>query len=351
MKNASLLMTSVVTLLSAETLLASPASWNRFVSDLAIVESSAAGKFDLHVAWGLTVDSIVSTTNLGTVIRVDVNGTTRGVVTRPVVVFSNSGICGGGGGGGCGTSCGNSTIDGLANDLFCDASECDCGPLGLTADFIGIDLKPGDEISVFLQPAPGAQPETGNGDDMLARTFNGDPSFWDRLLKRVELRRRSNGHYDVIGTYQFASSNHPGLSDVRSQLVLFVNGTAFGPAYDACGDWLLAPGACGGICDTNCGTIYCDGSPRVIDCGYLENAAGLQFCACVSDEAQHIWSDLPLSAGDDVVLVMTAAPGALPEISPMRFDDAVQTTVVVKEPQIERDPAGAAARSAAQVKP
>ncbi|MCG3126460.1 MAG: hypothetical protein CHACPFDD_01296 [Phycisphaerae bacterium] len=350
MKNASLLLAAVSTMAAGTAAVASPPSWNRFVSDVAVTESRSAGKYDLHVAWGLTVDSILSTTNLGTMIRVDVNGETRGVVTRPVIVFSNAGFCGGGGGP-CGTSCGNSTIDGLANDLFCDASECDCGPLGLTADFVGLDLKPGDEISVFLLPAAGAQPETSPGDDVLARTFNGDASFWDRLLKRVELRRRSNGHYDVIGTYQFASSNHPGPSDIRSQIMLFVNGSAFGPAYDACGDWLLAPGACGGICDSNCGTIYCDGSPRVIDCGYVENAAGLQFCACVSDEAQVVWSDLPLSAGDDVALLMTPAPGALPEISPMRFNDAVQTTVIVKAPQIGGDATEAVVRSVAQLKP
>lgn len=184
--------TTVAVAISAVSLAGSTlaqSEWNRRVGAVHTRPHAAAP--ELHTLWAEWTFDLYAVNatilNLGAELEILINGEPVATQDFGVIVLPGGGFGCQGQQGNCGGNCGNWSGDGLANDLYCrpDADlDCNCGPLWITSDpGPGVELKPGDEITVILYPAPGAAPEGQTADDIQVSVFipcpgdlNGDMS-------------------------------------------------------------------------------------------------------------------------------------------------------------------------------
>ena len=152
------------------------APWDRRPLGVETTFDARSNTYSLKVGW--TYDVLAPNSaplNLSTQVVLMAGAHTFSFAGRDTTVLPDSGFGCQGSHGNCGGKCGNSTYDGLANDLFCRADaeqDCNCGELWLTAGTApGVELQPGDEITVILYPAPGAQPEYDTSNDVMMFTF------------------------------------------------------------------------------------------------------------------------------------------------------------------------------------
>ncbi len=166
-----------------------PPEWNRAVLSITIGPGSSP---DLHnISARIAFESAETgrlDRDLSTDVSFLVNGTVQNTVSQMIVIAAGSGS-------GCAelpcddSECGHVTFAGYAASIYCrESSFCADGPVGCECrcgDVIEVfglreqGVQPGDEITVLLRPAPSAEPELFDEDDMLAIPFaarrpNGD---------------------------------------------------------------------------------------------------------------------------------------------------------------------------------
>lgn len=307
---SSLIPTLLVAALSTTT----QASWNRRILEVAVVPTTSAGKFDVHVVWTVDLGPNGTAINVGTNAELFVgSGPAVAIDTTQVKVDPGSGICSVGS---CGDGCGAGFIDGIiaAAFLCIDADgdgDCECSMPPITSTFPGITLGPGAELMAKLSPATGALGEPDPSDDQKAFAFTG-PRLWTREIQSASLVPAGG----TSGGFNLEISGVLGWTGLEGTLNLAAGGSASGDPVDGADlAWIrggrlfaedpLACGAsgCGGVC----------GSWNGFD---LECFAGNPIVACLcGGEWLHLWSpDEPLGPGDKVTLTLVALPGALPTL-------------------------------------
>lgn len=183
-------------------------------------------------------------------------------------------------------------------------------------------LQPKDFIEVLLLPAPGAIPDPDTSDDALSIMFNGDPIFWDRRVVDVSATPSpTGGSFFDIAVDIGVQANYDGPLTLAMELDVLVEGvlvqTVPVPEFDTPLLWNQCAGACGGPCVTQF-----DGSPVPGLC-VLDNGDGV--CKCEYFVITPIPA-IPASPGDEIVVILRPAPGALPELPGFPDNDSGTTT-------------------------
>jgi hypothetical protein len=313
------------TLLSAiSTTAFAQSPWNRQVTGIAVTPDDA-GSYDVHAAWTVSVAPTSDPLNLGLIVELRRNGVTVAATPHTVEVGGGSGTCATGG---CSGTCGNSTIDGLYNDLFCVPDECDCRSLDRLTTFGGVPVVPGDEIMVILYPAPGALPEPDTSDDAQIRVFDGDPLYWDRAVTDVHFVSAPGarqGTYDLhldLALY----SRYDAVDKFTTQVAVLVSGTPTGGDFSPFDNLTLA------VCPAGCNG----------PCGYDPDGLPVGICEIIGEPPEP-WMNPPcpcftfgevivpavaLTPGDEITVILYPSPGALPDLPVPGFsaDDTLTRT-------------------------
>ncbi len=291
--------------------------WNRQVKAIAVVPATG-GSYDLHIVWKASVEEPNSVPlDLSTQIDVFRNTTLITTLEETVGIDPGSGTdCLDGPI--CDASCGFGTIDGVPATLICQRdgpNECCCSFLPRASSVPSVVLLPHDEIMVILRPAPGALPDPDQSDDQLRVVLGEEPISWDRRLQSIEVVPSPIGPpgtfdvtvqgsvlFDGLGPFVDAA----GLIDLGLVYELRVNQTPMSSAESEflvewagdCGD----PGTCGESCAI-LGTIplTCAVLGSYCDCSFLLNFT---------------FPSVPAATGDEIMVILRPAPGALPEVLP-----------------------------------
>jgi hypothetical protein len=295
---------------------------NRKVQNIAVTPAPGGG-WDVAAHW--TADAQLSSVplNLSTQLELRVNGTP--IATSPSQNISFNLVTASCGVSACAGSCGDATIEGGAAALLCyedcpwhatpGIQDCDCG-VWLNYQFPTVPtVLPNDEIMVLLRPAPGALPDSDTSDDAKIVTFDGGEIFWNRAITGVQLTYASGGLLDVevIGNVTFAGQE---TANLDFDLVILRNGVeeesrrietrVLGGTDISC--FQLG-------CGNYCGTV--DGLDR--DCDPSGPWGG---CRCGANWIELFPGVLPgAHTGDEIMVLLRPAPGALPELPGLPEDD------------------------------
>lgn len=304
--------------------LGQPVEWNRRATGLAVYTDPTSGLPQVHAAWSFSIhDPNAFPPDFSTGMDLVVNGD---VVSSIVIRATVDGPVADCAVGGCGGGCGNSTIDGLVNDLYCHPEECDCRPLDLVASFPPSPLQPEDEIMVILYPAPGALPEPDMSDDsVLIASWDGEPVFWDRRIEGASLipDPSAPGRFDVQVMWSAGVAGLASRAILQTDVVLLVNGEPVG-FESGCLDWIVSNSGlpCSVNCDEpTCGDYSCGGSQANALCRPFDSPSG-GYCACATDSLNAIIPGVSLQPGDEIMVLLRPAPGALPPLPGFEDDDA-----------------------------
>ncbi len=298
--------------------------WNRRVAEIAMVPAptpTEPTRHEIHVVWrvGLGQPNSIGL-DLSTEVMIMRNGVPLETKTTDIMVNPGGGFCSP-----CSGGCGEGIVNGLAATLFCvDSNGCGCDFLPFTSSSAA-PLAPGDEIMVLLRPSPGAAPDGDQSDDVMARTYDGTPVFWDRRIRSLDVVP-SPGAGDGIGDSSFfdvwiewdvATSGIFATHDITPSFEVQVNGDTAAIFELPCGPWILNPGNnCAIFCDNSiCASISCSGhGTKIMRCQFYE-FPGYDGCACQPENAcLEIIPGLALVPEDEVVVILKPVPGALPEL-------------------------------------
>lgn len=304
--------------------------WNRHLEAVTVTPTYVPDNFfDVDVVWTAHLSDPLSTSlDLTSEVELSINGV---VVASSVTVLSGdpgSGFCTDGGGS-CGGSCGTGSVDGQSATLLCledgpcPIGDCDCHcafPM-ITSSFPSESLQPGDEIMVILRPAPGAVPEPDSSDDMEIISFDGNSIFWDREITSASVDEVPGGpglyqvHADGAVRYSgmLRYADTAGEIHLSAEALLQVNGTVVAsttipmdplPWFNICG------------CVSVCGML--NGAELL-----CQDYGGQ--CAC-----EGTWNatfpPTTLQPGDEIMVLLRPAPGALPELPGLPEDDEFNLT-------------------------
>ena len=302
---------------------ANPAPWNRHVDTLGIVPvPSKPGKFRTTALWSVGLGPSSSLLSLDTIAVLSVGSYSKTLTFTLSTTTPISGSCSS-----CAPGCGQGAVNGMAAALLCLSDGpvgCSCQFPPLTADFGEVPLQPGDEISVMLLPAPGALPEFDPSDDLLVKTFQG-PQLWDRQIVAAELKPAVGGPagtFDLHVDWTVGSSGVLEPMLVSPQFGVFVDGFEKFVYVGPCGPWLIAPSnGCQPCTGGTCATITCNG--QVVSTSICEESPDGVYCGCFPSDLFHaVIPGLALVAGQEVMVKMSAQPGALPELPGLDGSDS-----------------------------
>jgi len=286
--------------------------WNRQVLRILLDDTATSGEYDVRARFDIHASGSDTSTpsDASTEVEVRVNGVTVGTGVVPVSVTSATpsscapATCGG--------SCGAGNFDGASGVMGCrpeGAAACVCASPELEFALPMVPLRPEDEIMVLLRPAQDALPDPDPSDDIGILTFGS----WNRTLESVDIEPDPAGPGGIIRAHLrvqlFEQNSLPLPMDTR--VTFEQNGTVVGDEIMV----LLMPGpgaqpfcspvSCGGgVCgqaDVNgvSNDMFCD--PVECDCRLL----GLSV---------QIPTPVPVPPGDEIVVILRPAPGALPEL-------------------------------------
>jgi len=286
--------------------------YNRDLEKIAVwPESPGASAQRISAVWTFSAEETSVPLDLSTEVALLINGTQVDLQTAVIQVDAGSGFCEAGPP--CNGACGSANLNGGAVSLLCykdgpctpEFCDCDCG-YWITSEFEGWDLSPGDEIMVILYPSPGALPEPDTSDDRLVTTYHGRPIGWDRGIQDVQLVDLGGGLFDVEVSGAAGWESQPGYGNLDMVVELRRNGVTLSaqnvPAeLDGIFDQPCFESGCG----SNCGTF--NGIPRTCD-PYL-----WWDCACIGGWIS-VFPGIDFSPGDEIMVILRPAPGALPEV-------------------------------------
>ncbi len=308
---------------------------NRRVDAIGVVQLSP-DKWGVHAVW--TVELGQQTTaplDLSTEAVLFINGVEEARELVDIMALAGAGGCGS-----CAPGCGEGAVNGMAAALLCLSEGqvgCSCQFPPFTSSF-NVELDPLDDITIQLEPAAGAIPDSDQSDNRKAHTFNGIPVTWDRHLVRAALVPTAGapvGVFDLEVEWQLSTSDLVEQVELTPSFEVLVNGQVMFIFEPPCGPWIAAPHS---VCilaecpGSGCGTISCNGgAQQSMKCTLTENDVGLQYCACLMPQAcLEVIPGLTIldPANDDIKIVMKPVPGALPELPGLEKDDT-------KVPEIE----------------
>jgi hypothetical protein len=298
--------------------------WNRRLEAVAVTENATLpGTYDIHVVFEVHTDGGSTVpNNIGTSVDVNVDGLLVSSHTIPIGSDPGSGGCVDAAA--CGSGCGSGTVDGGTVGLLCVADgpcspicDCKCTFPPITSTAPQNSMFVGDEITVILYPAPGAVPDVDASDNQITYAFQGEPVFWNREIASISLTEVPTGP-DVYDVAVDGMVFHDGLlnflpagegAELDFELELHVNGvhvstnaTPFQPVP------LGLACTCGNACATWDGTTH--------DCLSTIPSG----CAC-GWPWRSVFPGVSLVTGDEVVVLLRPAPGALPELPGFGDDD------------------------------
>ena len=335
MKSRKLLLLIVLALVMCSSVVwAQDPSWNRKVQALAVTPDVAGGS-EVSIAYTIDAQPTSVPLDMSTQAVLHVNGVPVGlpidvsvsfdVVTTPCGVTFCSGICG------------SATVSGDAASLVCYEDcpwhatpaidgDCDCG-LWRSLTFPPVTLTPTDEIMVLLRPAPGALPDSDASDDTTRAIPGGEILYWNRGVDTASMFDVGGGFYDVVVGGDIAY-NGPETVNLDFDIVVLRNGVdVAAQSVTMRGERNAADLTCFQVgCGSYCGVI--NGSPRSCLPGGPWNV-----CSCTAGFIEVIPGvPMPnLQPGDEIMVILRPAPGAIPELPSTVLDDSL----MVPQPQPE----------------
>jgi hypothetical protein len=315
-------------------------SWNRKVEAVAVIPSPSPGQHDVYVAWTVSVEPTSVPLDLSTEFELSINGVPVSTAPLPLSVDAGAGTgCDDCAGPTCGGGCGTGEVGGEVVTFLCtrdrvcptDPSflECQCivpGPSccgNLVAVGTAVPLTAKDKIIVLLRPAPGALPESDSSDDALTVAFGGDAIYWDRKIESVAVVPTpglQDSFFDIFVDIS-VEANYDGVLDPSAEVELRVNGVpteSFPVIFD---DLIWNP--CNDACDNACVMDAGGGGLGVCD---LDQDGPLS-CSCQLAPVGLVFPSTPATPGDEIMVLLRPAPGALPELPGFEEDDIRIVTV------------------------
>jgi hypothetical protein len=229
----------------------------------------------------------------------------------------------------CGGGCGEGYVDGVTEGLLClpegacsPTCNCVCKFPPITATFPDKALQPGDALDVVLTPSPRTEPDADPSDDQMGYTFTGDPVLWDRRVDSVALQPVAGGGYDIVvdgtifheGILNFLPPGEPAALDVFFEVdVGYATG---GSTSVASGTIDFRPVPLAVVC--TCGNACATWDGQTHNCQpFIPSSPD---CYCGWAWRQTIPA-VPLGPGDEIMVLLRPAPGALPELPGFEDDD------------------------------
>jgi hypothetical protein len=174
-----------------------------------------------------------------------------------------------------------------------------------------VSLVVEDEIMVLLRPAPGALPDPLPNDDRAELTFGS----WNRRMVSilVEPATAGAGLFDLTASWVL-DVNHDLTVDVEVGVSaeLSVNTTPTGNSDNpVCIIWDIQD-SCEHSCATDpdgavCGDAIISGQTELLTCNAGHDA-------CETPLFEIVFPAVPLMPGDEIMVLLRPAPGALPEL-------------------------------------
>ncbi len=300
--------------------------WNRRVHSIGVARSETApGKWDVNPVLAIEVDGTQGTLDLSGQVELSVNGIPTGL---PIVIEAATLGPGLSCESSCGSNCGPMYIDGVFNTMLCKldgvgpgGADCDCG-YWLAPNFPGIDLNPGDELSVSFVRTDRGAPELDTTDDTLQTTFGGIPSGWNRGVRNVQVTPNGTGAADIAFEAYAAVSDPTQFHDLSFEAQVLVDGLMVASEIV---DLNVIPTGGPNSCEVDCESGNCADfqSPNphewiVPACAYFNGFVG---CNCGSTLTMEIPGVLLPPAYVEMVVILKPVPGALPELPGFPEDD------------------------------
>jgi len=145
--------------------------------------------YEVSVQWWIVCDDeILVPRDLSTDIELQINGLPFASTSTTAYIDPGSGLCTDATT--CGGGCGTGGSEGLGASLVCVSDgpgDCKCALPDIVWRLPEPPyLQPGDQITAILAPAPGAEPETEPGGDVLTFTLqDAEGIFWNRKINSV----------------------------------------------------------------------------------------------------------------------------------------------------------------------
>lgn len=318
---------------AAEAIAQPAATYNRKVRQVAVVPDPAN-----PAGWLITCVFTVEATlvpvappegigvgldNVGTTVLVRVNSALIGAVPFDLQVDPSTL------GGPCGGTCGSGVTNGMTAAMLCIDGVCQFPPITANVP-VPSSLMPADVIEVILIPAPGSLPDSNTADDAKILTFAGNPVGWNRRVSGVSVApspptasppEGPGSFFDITVTTEISSYGTTEQLRLGARPLLLVNGSPVNTSFSGCDDWIAAPNDLCQVCTLfTCGSSSCAGQNVQLICRVIENDNNLSFCGCVG-ENQYVIPGVQLLPGDEVMVLLRPAPGALPELPGFGDDD------------------------------
>jgi len=330
MKLQGALVAASITLVASSVAIGQTAvQYNRTIRNVAITpDASAPDRSNITVVFTVEATSPpvappegALLDNVGTTVVVMVNGVMVGAVPFDIKIDPTTL------GGPCGGTCGSGITNGMSAAMFCIDGICQMPPIsaGVPAPRPGAS----DVISVLLMPGPGALPETNPAGDQRTIVSDGSPMGWNRRVASVQVIPSApaaedaavGSFFDVVFEIEYSTFGMLEPASLGAEFVLIINGQATPFPASGCNDWIASPfDICEGCTLFHCGNASCGGQNMQLFCRVLENDNNLSYCGCVGEQTYNFPS-VPLSPGDEVLVLLRPSPGALPELPGFDDDD------------------------------
>jgi hypothetical protein len=177
----------------------------------------------------------------------------------------------------------------------------------------GVGRRPTEEIfmrvirSVFLGLLVGVLPSWAS---------HAQGTDWNRQVARILLdETTTSGEYDVRARFDILASgiDTSAPSDVSTEVEVRVNGGTVGTGVVPVSVTSTTPSSCvPAACGGSCGGGTFDGASGVMGC----RPDGAAACECASPELEFALPMVPLQPGDEIMVLLRPAPGALPDADP-----------------------------------
>ena len=266
-----------------------PMGWNRRLSGIAISESSAGpGLYDVTALIDMRASQTSAFLDLSTDVMLTINGSTVPLlVGLGIQTDGPTGDCALE----CGGGCGGMYVDGVLNTMTCHLDgpgDCDCG-YWIKANFPGVELEPGDLVSMELLATAAAVPEADTSDDLGRVEFQGEEVDWGRTVHAVAVVPAQAGG-SLFDVFVIVDADMEGLvagTDMSTAMDLAMfdpGGVNMSLTYDWGDVFGFNDDDCEFNCGHGCGPMYLDGvfntltchldGPGDCDCGYWLQAPG-----------------------------------------------------------------------------
>ena len=331
----SIITVAVPALISAPT--SAQSIFNRHIGPVAVVPvpDGPQGTYDVSVGWTVSLDEIFgSPLHLSADVTLTTSAGESASVFQEAVMDSGAGFCFPGPP--CLGACGSLDTGGPPSTGLlcrpegeCTEDPCDCVCQGWIVTTIpGVPLKPGDEITVTLIPAAGAQIDPDQSDDQTTVTFTGEPMFWDRRVVSAEIVPvNAEGQFQVWVVWEAAVSGLTAPANLNSSISVTSKVGSTGANSPCLGSPFMvdAAASCNAQCPgERCASASCGEVGVDFSCATYELPT-TSACACVTTPSllAVVVGFHGLQADDVVAVEVRHVEGAIPGIPSLTHNDFI----------------------------